>query len=638
MTEQGSGGPFDHILDGGKAKKRAPAPGAFQQPPAPKPPRREPPKRESVPREPAPPRPRTPKPERAPKPERTPKGERAANERTPYILGGVIVVFALLLWVFFLPPFSLFGDDGSGAGFDAGGGIRAIPQETVPEVPEGLSPISQFFQMVAPEGALVESVTIELNQQTDDGSNLGFYTFEGNTWRRVQSAELVNEGRAVRGAFGQLPSNMAVMRNVNFGFVVAGWMPAGGEVEAAAVPVLTTVNPIDYHPAADGSVSGLPTEITTAGSFAIAPTISAETDGEVDALNTIIRSGSLSATHIDAIITLVEEGGYAGIDLDYRQLDPSLGAQFSEFVVALANRLHETERTLTVTLTLPVRDAESWDTGPFNWPQIGEAVDRIKIPAISDQSIYAARMDSILQFATEQVPSNKLLLVISPFSYVSSSGQSGIVAVHAAEALSLATPFTVRDTSQLVAGGTATLVGTNIDHDAGASGIRWDEEANVVSFAFGRDQDLTTVWVENQYSVAFKLQLVRKHRLGGVAVLDVSASPLKTNIWPPIQSMVEGGTIPLLKPNGELLAPTWEITDPDGAPLPPGVLDGGATGAVQWSIPNVAGPYDVTLVVSDGQMRVGQKLRVNISPGPSGGQASGTAIPDEGTPSPEATP
>lgn len=633
MTDQGSGGPFDRILKPEKGKQRGEA---TQGPKPERQPRRERPRRES-PQRPPDPQPARPRPRPAAAESRA--GAAAggpswlSSERTPYLLGGVIIAFALLLWVFFLPPFSIFGGDGDG-GFDLGGGIRAVPQDSLPDVPEGLTPVSQFFRIVAPDDALVESVTIDLNQQTDDGANLGFYTYGGGNWSRLRGAELVNDGRAVRAAIGQLPENLAVMRNVNFGFVVAGWLPAGGEVEPAAVETLTTLNPIDYHPAADGSVTGIPTDITNAGSFAIAPTISAETPDQIDALNTIIRSGQLSATHVDAIVALIEQGGYSGIDLDYRQLDPALGAQFSEFVVALANRLHENEWTLSLTLPLPIRDANSWDTGPFNWAQLGEAADRVKIPAISDQSIYAARMDSILQFATGEVPSNKLLLVISPYSYISSASENEIVAVHAAEALSLATPFTVEDPSQLVSGGVATLVAENVDHSEGASGIRWDEEANVVSFAYGQDENLTTVWIENQYSVAFKLQLVRKHRLGGVAVLDVSASPLKANIWPAIASVVDG-QISLLKPNGQLLIPAWEIIDPNGSPVPSGSLDGGATGAVEWRIPGTAGPYDVTLVVSDGDMRVGQRLRVNVTQGAGAPTTDGDATPTGEGPQPE---
>ncbi|HWO93292.1 MAG TPA: glycosyl hydrolase family 18 protein, partial [Dehalococcoidia bacterium] len=418
----------------------------------------------------------------------------------------------------------------------------------------------------------------------------------------------------VRGTLERLPPNLAVMRNVNFGFQVQGWLPPGTEVEPEAASLLTVLNPIDYHPAADGSVTGIPTEIATAGNFAIAPTIVAGTEDEISALNAILGSGPLTAAHIDAIIALVEQGDYAGIDLDYRELDPSLGSQFTEFITALAARLHEQQRTLTITLPLPVRDSESWDTGPFDWTQLGETVDRIKIPTPDDQSIYAARMDDVLTFLTEQAPPSKMLLIVSPYSYVRVGEE--ITPVQLAEALSLATPVQIaEDESALVTGGTVTLVGTNLYRENNATGLQWDDTANMVTFAYQEGDTPTTVWLENQYSIGFKLQLVTRHRLGGIAVLDVSSNGLKANIWPPIRGMVEGGSLNLLKPNEQLLQPTWQIVDPNGQPVPDTALDGGMSGAVQWQIPATPGTYVVTLIVSDGTIRVGQEAQLLVAEG-----------------------
>lgn len=627
MAEQGSGGPFDHILKpGGKAsapkgRERSPAPApAPKGRPRPSPP---PPGKGGTTPSPGAPPPR--RPQRA-APDGVGGGPLAwvRTENTSYLVGGAIILFAFLLWVLFLPPFSVVGDGGD-KGFDLGSGIRAVPQDKLPDVPEGLTPLSQFFEIRAPNDVLVDSVTIDLNQRTEDAANVGFYTYESGEWRHLQNAELTNNGEAARASIGGLPKNLAVMRNVNFGFVVAGWLPSSGEVESEAVSILKVLNPIDYHPAPDGSVAGIPMKVTNAGTFAIVPTISAEAPAEIDALNTIIRSPQLTSSHVDAIVKLVNEGGYAGIDLDYRRLESSLGSRFTEFVALLGGKLHERQKTLSVTLPLPVRDANSWDTGPFSWKDIGAAVDHIKVPAISDQSIYAARMDDVLQFATGQTSPAKLLLVISPYSYVQRGDD--IQPVQLAEALALATDAHIEGDAAPVAGSTITVVGTNLDRQRNASGIHWDDEATATAFAFEENGRPVTVWLENQYSVAFKLQLVRKHKLGGVAVLDVSASPLKANIWPPIRSVVQGGSIRLLKPNGQMLTPALEIKGPDGQPAPANTLDGGANGSVQWRIPDETGPYEVTLIVSDGVIRVGRKFRVDVTPGRGGAQPTATATP-----------
>ncbi len=605
MTQRGSGGPFDKILkpDKGLDKRRPPA-----ESPRPRP------SFGGLPPSGGPPRQRA----AAPPPGQGGGRSWLSGENTPYTVGGAIIVFAFFLWLFFLPPFSLLSDGGN-EGFDLGSGIRAVPQDKLPDVPEGLTPLSQFFEIRAPDDVRVDSITIDLNQRTTDAASLGFYTYDNGEWQYLQNAELVNDGEAVRATIGALPKNLAVMRNVNFGFVVAGWLPAGEEVEPDAVPLLTVLNPVDYKPAADGSVTGIPTSVGSAGKFAVAPTISAETSSEIDALNAIMRSPQLTSKHIDSILELVGEGGYAGIDLDYRQIDSSLGSQFTEFARTLASRLHSKQKTLSLTLRLPIQDANSWDTVPFDWPQLGNSADRLKIPAISDQSIYSARMDDVLAFAASQVPPDKLLLVVSPYSYVRSEGQ--IQPVQLGQALALATGAHIEGDQGTVAGGTVTIVGTNLSRQRNATGLYWDEEDNIVTFAFERDGKPVTVWLENQYSVAFKLQLVRKHKLGGVAVLDVSSNRLKADIWSPLRGVLQGGAIHLLKPNGQLLNPAWEILDPNGVPVPPDSLQPAPDGAVQWRIPNVAGTYQVTLVVSDGDVRVGRQYRVIVEGG--GARASG---------------
>ena len=612
MTQ--GGGPFDRILkktEGGRKPPESPLDGLGQSGgdaprPRPTPRFRHAPDRAPVLGQ----RP-------APGPDRPGQGKSGGGPlqgatRAPYVVGAVIIVFGLLLWIAFLPPFSVLGD-GRQSGFDLGSGIRAVPQDKLPDVPDGLMPESQFFEIRAPEKVAIDSITIDLNGRTQDGANLGFYTFDGDEWRRLQRAELVQDGEAVRGEFTALPKNLAVMRNVNFGFVVGGWLPPGKEVEANAVPLLTVLNPLDYHPDPTGSVSGAPSRVTNAGQFAIAPTISVDSKPDIDALNTIMRSPQLITTHVNAIGRLVDEGAYIGIDLDYRRLDPSLGSQFSEFAAQLASRLHGRQKTLSLTLPLPIRDRETWDTGPFNWKQLGEVADQIRVPAISDQSIYTARMEDVLKFATTEVAAKKLLLVVTPYSSVQAG--DNITPASLAQALALGTEAGIKESgASLVAGGAVTLVAPNLSKDRKGSGIRWDEEANASTFSFEKDGKLISVWLEDQFSVPFKMQLVRKYKLGGVAVLDVSTDALQADIWSSIRSAVDGGTIRLLKPNPALFQPAWEIVDPNGAAVPSSTLQPQGDGATLWQIPDTAGTYTATLIVSNGDMRVGQNVRISVSP------------------------
>ena len=76
---------------------------------------------------------------------------------------------------------------------------------------------------------------------------------------------------------------------------------------------------------------------------------------------------------------------------------------------------------------------------------------------------------------------------------------------------------------------------------------------------------------------------------------------------------MQTGIVNLVEPNGELLEPTWMVSA--------GTLDASAGAQVGWRTPAEAGTYVLTLVVSDGVLRVGQELQVSVEP------SQGVAVP-----------
>jgi spore germination protein YaaH len=248
-----------------------------------------------------------------------------------------------------------------------------------------------------------------------------------------------------------------------------------------------------------------------------------------------------------------------------------------------------------------VRETTGWNTGPYDWPALAQAADNIELAAEPDQSLYHARMEEVLEFLTQQVDSTKLLVVVSPYSH--EKGGEGIQALLLSQALGLASTLVARTEGDIKPEDAVTIVGPNIYEDEGASGLYWDEEALAVTFSYPGEGGARTVWIENSFSVAFKMDLVRRFRLGGVAVDDVSLSAAGPDIWRPIQELADSGNVTLVRPNGSLLRPHWEASG--------GALDGQAEGAVVWKAP-AAGSYDVTLVVSDGVVRVGQRLALEV--------------------------
>lgn len=79
-----------------------------------------------------------------------------------------------------------------------------------------------------------------------------------------------------------------------------------------------------------------------------------------------------------------------------------------------------------------------------------------------------------------------------------------------------------------------------------------------------------------------------------------------------MQQLSDAGSITLSRPNGELFTPAW--TTADGSIAPP-------TGSnVTWTAPATAGSYSITVVVSDGVVREGQAISIDVVAPETGGE------------------
>jgi hypothetical protein len=525
------------------------------------------------------------------------------RDRTPIFIVGVIVVLAIVLLILVLPPVSILKGGGGGAPTGPGA-LTSRPRTKTPEPPAGWEILSRLYELKTGEvegGALL---TVDLDTRPADERNLALYTYEDGQWRRLAPATLINEGTAAQGEVSSLPQNVAVLRRTTLAVQVMGWLPPDAEMDPEAARTLTMLHPLDFVPAADGILLGTGRPRPQDSALRVLPTVRALGPPESEAVDTVLASPELRQAHIDDILRVVREGAYEGIDIDYRAVSPARSADFTQFVVDLADALHREGRSLTLTLPLPVRQAAGWDTGPYDWQALGQAVDAIELAAEPDQSLYYQRMEDALGFLTQQVDRSKLVLVVSPFSH--EKGGEGIKALLLSQALGLASTLVARTEGDIRPQDQVTIVGPNIYQDEGASGLFWDDEALAVSFSYPGEGGARTVWIENGFSVAFKLDLVRRFQLGGVAVEDVSLSAAGPNIWIPVEELADSGNMTLVKPNGSLLKPYWEASE--------GALDGGAQGAVVWTAP-APGTYEVTLVVSDGVVRVGQRLSLEVKAG-----------------------
>jgi len=550
---------------------------------------------------------------------------RPERDPAPIIIGGTVAFVAVLIVMVFVFS-SVFGGGGNGGSAGAPGGFSGATgingkKVQLPGLPPGLVAVSDYVEFEVKQDTPV-NIRLELKDTIQDRAGLGFYTFFEGRWQRLADAQLQDGGKAAEAEFPSVPRNLAVLRVVAQTYQVAASLPHDGTLHADASPNI--LSPRDYSPAGDGSVQGSATKIPAGGKFLLMPTVIGSSQDTASAVDDILKDGQRRAKHIEAIASLVQKGGFDGIDVEYSAVNADLQNEFTDFVMGLADSLHRASKRLSITLPPPSNQRSAYD-----WKKLGEAVDLIRVLPIADPVSYWETMPGALGVISENVDPRKVMLVISPYS-MEAGGTAKPIGYQ--QAMALAAEATVREPNpaDIKPGVTVRLVARNLDEGEGASPIRWDNDAAALSFALGGNER-RRIFIENSFSFAFKTELAQAYGLAGVAVSDASAQSDVANVWPTVNELVSSATVTLRRPNDNSLLPLWQA--PDG-----GDLGAGAGTTATWIAPK-AGQYNIVLVVSDGARRFGRRTPIEVAGGNGASPTPLVTFPPESTqtPAPSAT-
>jgi hypothetical protein len=541
---------------------------------------------------------------------RTEPGGHDGPDRAAIYVAGTIIGLALLLLILLLPPISILSDDGGGGGSEISSTpgtsetYQSEPRRDMPDLPEGLEAASLMFDLSAPEDQQGASrVTVPLKEKQTEARNLGLYSFVDDSWQRLSDVTLIVGGEAARGDVNALPGNVAVLKRSQSTMEIAGVLNAGTELDEGAAPALTVLHPVVFLTAPDGGLVGTPPAVPPAG-YEVVPGVVTLNPSVID---DILRDSELQGAHATAIADAVRNGNYQGINLDYRLVNPQLRDPFTAFIELVAQALHNDGRTLTITLPMPLGADGEIDEGAYNWAALAEAVDTIEVAAPDiDQELYFQRAEVALDYIVETVDRTKVLLTITSTSV--ERGGDGLRAMPFDEAMGIAAAVDVKSTDGITPNEQVQIVARNLAQSEGASGMAWNDTSRTVQFQYNGAAGERTVWIANEFSVAWRLELAQRYELGGVVLSDVSTGI--TNIWGPVRQIADTGNLTLTKPNGELLVPAWTAAENGGTFDP-------ATGtSVVWTAPAEAGTYNITIVVSDGVDRVGQTAPLDVAAAP----------------------
>jgi len=520
-----------------------------------------------------------------------------------YIIG-TIIGLAILLLILVLPPVSILSRSGGSSGaIPSGPGTADAYSSKVrsgmPRLPAGLVAASPLFDLAAPANQQGASrITVPLREKQTEQRNLGFYSYVDGKWQRLGDVALVAGGSAARGELSALPGNVVVLKRNRATLQIAGNVPAATTLDKRVESSLTTLHPVVFLAVEDGSVVGQPPAVPPA-TYKVVPAIVAPKREAVDA---ILRSPELTAHHVQVIADIVKQGNYAGIDIDYEEVNPALKDNFTALATQLAKALHDDGRSLTLTLPLPASDGAAVDARAYDWEQLGKQADSIELAGELDQDLYFQHTEAALKYITGKVDRSKVLLSISSLSI--ERGGDGLRLITLNDAFARASVIAVKSPGDITAGARVQLEAQNLAQAEGASGLHWDDNARSVTFSFPGRGGKRTVWIADEFSAAFRVQLAKDYNLGGIAINDVSTEGGGGAVWAPVQELADTGSLTLSRPNGELLTPAWSAAD--------GTLDPNAGDAISWTAPAAPGSYQIVLIISDGITRAGQQLSLDV--------------------------
>lgn len=542
-----------------------------------------------------------------------------------------IVALAALIAVLVLPPVRALDRIPSRSTQDAGvGGITTRARNDLPALPAGLTALSLLYDIEVADNLVGPfSLTVRLREQVTDGTNLAFYTYDGGRWQRVASVTPIGDGRSAQGQVDEVPHNIAVLRRTSFAralnlVVGPGETPAKGAPKAGILSVLAG-EPVADRTAAEVGVDYRPDALRAAqqqgGTVYLG--IAAAGGDAADAVNRMLATPQSITAHIHAVAAAADGADAAGIEIAYTAVDPARRAAFTSFIEQLAAELGQRSRRLVVAVPAP----NGADTGAYDWPALNRVAEALWLRGPDDPAAYYQRLEAGLDAQRKAgVDLSKMSLIIDRVSREKSA--EGIAPVSLRDVLTIATTMRAQLDGSVKPGASVAISGMNIDRDTGNTGLHWDEQARAVSFGYAGRGGPRTIWIENRFSAAYRLDLARRFGLGGVTVAQAAQDETLPDLWNVIARFVEEGRSTLELPYGPYLQPEWLPTE--------GLIEGdGAKGAVTWHAPDRPGVYTIRLVVSEGTVFVGQELAIRVGdatraePTPSG-TATGTATPRPG--------
>ena len=531
-----------------------------------------------------------------------------SKKSSALIIIGALIVLGLIIAGLFLPPISLGQrlSGGSGEVEVTSPATAVTEQSTIPGainlsvqnarvskladeaasaalpalgVPQG-DPYQIDYEGDVPVGSAALAIP------ADAGSlkTLDLYGWDGAAWRFIPSQIDANNQQIVSDE-GPLPRALALLQTavVDNPTISAELLP-DQQLPVDILPQLTEVTVGALTLADDGQLQEAAANMPTGAYDQLLRATNVGAIVDQASLSALLGDEGLQSSHIDALVQHAAAGNYAGVNLDYQGALPDQADAFTSFVTALAAALHEQERALAITLGLPQRANNSWDTAGQDWAALGRAADAVYLQMPLNPTVYDDNglADQLVNFATRRIDRTRLTLLTSA-NAVDNIGES-FRELPNAEALSNFGEL------QFVQGGAEVEPGEPVEVAlSGTAGpLEWDGTSLTYKYSYEQSGQPHNVWLGNDAALTQRLHLARTYNLRGVAVRGLGGVADGGGYAAAFNNFLEQGEAP--PPAGAAIV--WRVLGEDDSVL---ASSSGESLSFTWDGSEGPGEYDINV-------------------------------------------
>jgi len=475
-------------------------------------------------------------------------------------------------------------------------------------LPSTLHVKSPIYQMSV-KGAMPSDVilTVPIPNSAEPYETLSLYSWNGEEWEFVPS-QLIVEDDVMEARLDYVPETVAAFQSSPRPPQVSAELPEYVSLPELGGQALTELNPLGYYLGPENDIEGsLPSLPDTQGqeSYRILPTVRNWTDDGVvrtDLVDNMLVVPESRDAHVQALVDLAVSEMFAGIDLDYRGMNPDLRAEYVDFVQKLAEALHANGKRLTLHVEAPTQIAEDrWETGAYDWQALGKVVDAFKFPAFQEPTAYSigGPMEALLWWAAGQVERYKLQPMFTAHSVENAGGV--LLERTYRDALAELCDVAVTQGDDLLIPGEQLTVALD------TPGVQFDSAAGSYCFthideASGQQR---TIWLEDASSLSRKLDLMSRYNVGGVALRAAWDQGNDPRIWELVRTY-QSSAQAAVAPMDSTFSVVWVVDNTTG-----GQVSEQTTSLDQrdytWTAPDQPGEYEIgaSIVANDGQTVAG---------------------------------